>query len=110
MHLLEPLNFFDSCSDGLTLRDRVHDYVSGGSTIKQFVRTPDGTGLAVERESGGDAWVVRDLGSDLQLAGRWTAADHVVVLNGGKFASTEAFCSKLTEFRRPVPCNVFDGH
>lgn len=96
MHLLEPLNFFDSCSDGLTLRGRVQDYVSEDSNIKQFVRTPDGTGLAVERESGGDTWVVRDLGSDLQLAGRWTAADHVVVLNGGKFTSTEAFCSKLT--------------
>lgn len=96
MHLLEPLNFFDSCSDGLTLRGRIHDYVSEDSSIKQFVRTPDGTGLAVERESGGDAWVVRDLGTDLQLAGRWTAADHVVVLNGGKFPSTEAFCSKLT--------------
>ena len=96
MHLLEPLSFFDSCSDGLILRSRVHDYVSEDSNIKQFVRTPDGAGLAVERESGGDAWVVRDFGTDLQLAGRWTAADHVVVLNGGKFTSTEACRSNLT--------------
>lgn len=89
MHLLEPLNFFNSCSDGLTLQGRLHDYLSGESKIKQFVRTPDGTGLAVVRETGGDAWIVHDFGTVLQRAGQWTAADYVVVLNGGKSISTE---------------------
>jgi hypothetical protein len=83
--MLEPLSFFDSRSDGLTLLGRVHDYITDGEPrIKQFVRTPDGTGLAVVREQGGDAWIVRDHGTSLQRAGRWTTADNVVVLNGGK--------------------------
>lgn len=93
MHVLDPLNFFDSCSDGLTLRGHVLDYVPDeDSHIKQFVRTPDGTGLAVVRETAGEAWIVRDLGTVLQRAGRWTEADHVVVLNGGKFTSREVIC------------------
>jgi hypothetical protein len=86
VHVLEPLNFFDSCSDALLLCDRALDYVSDeDSHIKKFVRTPDGTGLAVVRESGGETWVVRDFGTILQRASRWTVADYVVVLNGGKF-------------------------
>ena len=85
VHMLEPLTFFDSRSDGLTLLGRVQDYITDGeSRIKQFVRTPDGTGLAVVREQGGDAWIVRDHGTSLQRAGRWTTPDNVVVLNGGK--------------------------
>lgn len=97
MHVLEPLNFFDSCSDGLTLRGRLHDYPSDeGSHIKRFVRTPDGMGLAVVRETGGEAWMVRDLGTVLQHAGRWTEADRVVVLNGGRSTSSEVACPKLT--------------
>ncbi len=86
VHMLDPLNFFDSRSDGLTLLGRVQDYmIDGEPHIKQFVRTPNGTGLAVVRETGGDAWIVRDHGTSLQRAGHWTTADNVVVLNGGKF-------------------------
>jgi hypothetical protein len=85
------LNFFDSRSDGFTLRDRIREYVSDeDSYIKQFVRTPDGTGLAVVRETGGEAWIVRGLGTALQRAGRWTAADYVVVLDGGESTWGEA--------------------
>ena len=95
VHVLEPLNFFDSRSDGLTLRDRIHEYVSDeDSHIKQFVRTPDGTGLAVVREQGGEAWLVRGLGTVLQRASRWTAADYVVVLDGGKSTWNEATSPK----------------
>ncbi|KAI0307694.1 WD repeat-containing protein [Multifurca ochricompacta] len=89
VYVLEPLDFFDSHSDGLTIRRRVHDRVTDeDSRIKRFVRTPDGTGLAVVRETGGDAWIMRNLGTELQHAGRWTAADHVVVLNGGQSFAT----------------------
>jgi len=89
VHTLEPLNFFDSRSDGLTLLGRVHDYVADSKQrIKQFVRTPDGMGLAVVRETGGDAWIVRDHGTSLQRTGRWATADNVVVLNRGKFYIT----------------------
>lgn len=96
LHLLEPLNFFDSRSEGLTLQGHIHDSVSEDSNIKHFVRTPDGMGLGIVRETGGEAWIVRDLGTVLQRVDRWAAADHVVVLNGGKSTSTEAACSKLT--------------
>ncbi|KAH9969083.1 WD repeat-containing protein [Russula dissimulans] len=89
VHVLEPLNFFDSYSGGLTLRCRLHDYLSDeDSYIKRFVRTPDGMGLAVVRETGGEAWMVRDLGTVLQRADRWTEADCVVVLNGGRSLAT----------------------
>lgn len=94
--MLEPLNFFDSHSDGLTLLGRVHDYITDGDPrIKRFVRTPDGTGLAVVRETGGDAWVVRDHGTSLQRAGKWTTADNVVVLNGGKLYIARSDCRNL---------------
>jgi hypothetical protein len=87
VHVLEPLKLFDSCCEGPTLCGRILDDVSDEDLhIKRFVRTPDGTGLAVVRETGGEAWIVRDVGTVLQRAGRWTAADYVVVLNGGKFA------------------------
>lgn len=90
MHVLEPLNFFDSYSGGLTLRGRLHDYLSDeDSYIKRFVRTPDGMGLAVVRETGGETWMVRDLGTVLQRADRWTEADCVVVLDGGKSTLSE---------------------
>ncbi|KAH9064341.1 RAVE protein 1 C terminal-domain-containing protein [Lactarius vividus] len=89
VHMLEPLNFFDSRSDGLTLVGRVHDCTTDGEPrIKQFVRTPDGTGLAIVRETGGDAWTVRDHGTSLQRAGKWTTADNVVVLSGGRSFAT----------------------
>ena len=100
VHMLEPLNFFDSRSDGLTLLGSVHDYMTDAeSRIKQFVRTPDGTGLAVVRETGGDAWIMRDHGTSLQRAGRWTTADNVVVLNGGKFYMTQGDCRNYTPFQ-----------
>jgi hypothetical protein len=99
VHMLEPLSFFDSQSDGLTLLGRVHDYMTDGeSHIKQFVRTPDGTGLAVVRETGGDAWIVRDHGTSLQRAGKWTTADNVVVLNGGKLYIARSDCRNLSTF------------
>lgn len=96
MHVLEPLNFFDSHSDGLTLRDRIREYVSDeDSYIKQFVRTLDGTGLAVVREAVVEAYTVCGHGTVLQPVGRWTAADYVVVLDGGKFTRNEAACQNL---------------
>ncbi|KAI0286916.1 RAVE protein 1 C terminal-domain-containing protein [Russula aff. rugulosa BPL654] len=89
VYVLEPLSFFDSRSDGLTLRDHIHEFVSDEeSYIKQFVRTPDGTGLAVVRETVVEACTVRGHGTVLQRAGRWTAADYVVVLDGGRSLAT----------------------
>ncbi len=108
VHVLEPLNFFDSRSDGLTLRDHIHEYVSDEeSYIKKFVRTPDGTGLAIVREAGVEALVVRGHGAVLQRAGRWTAADYVVVLDGGKSTWNEAACQKLNLTLQGGPLQPF---
>jgi hypothetical protein len=108
VHVLEPLNFFDSHSDGLTLRDRIHEYVSDEeSYIKQFVRTPDGTGLAVVRETVIEACTVSGHGTILQRAGRWTAADYVVVLDGGKSTWNEAACQKLNVTLQGGPLRLF---
>jgi hypothetical protein len=99
VHVLEPLNFFDSRSDGLTLRDRIHEYVSDEeSYIKQFVRTPDGTGLAVVRETVVETSAVCSHGTILQHAGRWTTADYVVVLDGGKSTWNELACHNNVTF------------
>ncbi|KAI9513046.1 RAVE protein 1 C terminal-domain-containing protein [Russula earlei] len=101
VHVLEPLNFFDSRSGGLTLRGRVHD-LDEDSHIKQFVRTPDGSGLAIVRETGGEAWMVRDFGTVLQRTGRWTEADFVVVLNEGRsFATFSTSTCNLTLHTTP---------
>ena len=52
--------------------------------IVRFVRTPEGKGVGVIREEGGEAWVVRGRGTRLGRAGRWDKGDHVVVLDGGQ--------------------------
>jgi hypothetical protein len=108
VYVLEPLSFFDSRSDGLTLRDHIHEVVSDEeSYIKQFVRTPDGTGLAVVRETVVEACTVRGHGTVLQRAGRWTAADYVVVLDGGKSTWNEAACQNLNVTLQGGPLQLF---
>lgn len=108
VYVLEPLSFFDSRSDGLTLRDHIHEFVSDEeSYIKQFVRTPDGTGLAVVRETVVEACTVRGHGTVLQRAGRWTAADYVVVLDGGKSTWNEAACHNLNVTLQGGPLQLF---
>jgi hypothetical protein len=52
--------------------------------IVRFVRTPEGRGVGVVREGGGDAWIVRERGTRLGRAGRWDDGDLVVVLDGGE--------------------------
>ncbi|KAI0271408.1 WD repeat-containing protein [Gloeopeniophorella convolvens] len=103
VHALEPLSFFDSQPNGLVLRSRVLDYpFLDQSHIRRFVRTPDGAGLAVVRETGGEAWILRDFGTGLQRAGQWSTADHVVVLNGGlSFATFSNATNILTLHSSP---------
>jgi len=81
---LEPLNFFDARSDGLNLHSKGLNRVAAEeSQIVRFVRTSEGKGVAVVRKGGGEAWYVRERGTQLVRANRWITADHVVVLNGG---------------------------
>lgn len=50
----------------------------------RFVRTPEGKGVGVIREKGGESWIVGGKGMDkLERVARWPAADLVVVLDGG---------------------------
>lgn len=84
---LNPLNFFDARSDGLELCAQGLERVpEEDSHVRRFVRTPDGRGVAVVREDGGEVWTVHEQGSKLVRELRWAAADHVVVLNRGKFS------------------------
>lgn len=53
------------------------------SKIAEFVRTPEGKGVGVIREDGGEAWIVKERGTMLGRAGRWVKGDHVVILDGG---------------------------
>jgi hypothetical protein len=64
--------------------------------IVRFVRTPEGKGVGVIREEGGEAWVVRGRGTRLGRAGRWDKGDHVVVLDGGKNRFTPTI-EKITQ-------------
>ncbi|KAH7928501.1 hypothetical protein BV22DRAFT_1004629 [Leucogyrophana mollusca] len=70
--------------------------------ILRFVRTPAGRGVAVVRTNGGDVWRVTQGGSNLARAGRWSSADHIVVLDGGKlFATYSSVDSVLTLHSSP---------
>ncbi|KAA1467902.1 hypothetical protein DENSPDRAFT_906985 [Dentipellis sp. KUC8613] len=85
---LDPLKFFDARADGLLQDSQAMDRVpEEESHILHFVRTPNGAGLGVLRERGGEAWYVRERGTKLDRARRWAAADHVVVLDGRIFAT-----------------------
>jgi hypothetical protein len=55
------------------------------SKILHFVRTPAGRGVAVVRAEGGETWMITESGSNLSRLNSWSSADHVVVLDGGKY-------------------------
>ncbi|KAJ7786153.1 RAVE protein 1 C terminal-domain-containing protein [Mycena metata] len=84
-----PLLFLDAHVDGLRLSAHALDAVpSEESHIVRFVRTPEGGGVGVIRESGGEAWRVVGNGSRLIRSGSWSTADHIVVLDGGRGYAT----------------------
>ncbi|KAJ7042393.1 RAVE protein 1 C terminal-domain-containing protein [Mycena alexandri] len=84
-----PLLFLDAHVDGLRLSAHALDAVpSEESHIVRFVRTPEGGGVGVVRESGGEAWRVVGNGSGLIRSGTWSTADHIVVLDGGRSYAT----------------------
>ncbi|KAJ7630787.1 RAVE protein 1 C terminal-domain-containing protein [Roridomyces roridus] len=77
---LSPLLFLDAHT--------IEAEVAEESRIVRFVRTPEGSGVGVMRETGGEAWIVSSDGSRLLRSGKWPAADHVVVLDGGRCHAT----------------------
>ncbi|CAK5280165.1 unnamed protein product [Mycena citricolor] len=77
-----PSSFFDADPEGLLSLSAAPEWRNAEeSRILRFVRTPDGSGVGVIRETGGEAW---NLGQNhgLQRAVQWGAADQVVVLDG----------------------------
>ncbi|KAJ7487439.1 RAVE protein 1 C terminal-domain-containing protein [Mycena galericulata] len=86
---LSPLLFLDAHPDGLRLCSQTIEAVPAEeSPIFRFVRTPEGGGVGVMRATGGEAWRVVGNGSRLIRAGKWSTADHMVVLDGGRSHAT----------------------
>ncbi|KAI0068306.1 WD repeat-containing protein [Artomyces pyxidatus] len=101
---LEPLNFFDARSDGLILRAQGTDRaLEEESRILGFVRTPEGQGLGVVRECGGEAWFARERGSKLVRAGHWPTADLAVVLDGGRYFATYSKTNGILTLHSTIP-------
>ncbi|KAJ7654974.1 RAVE protein 1 C terminal-domain-containing protein [Mycena polygramma] len=84
-----PMLFLDAHADGLRLRAQTIEAVPAEeSHIVRFVRTQEGSGVGVLRETGGEAWRVVANGSRLIRSGKWSAADYIVVLDGGRSYAT----------------------
>ncbi|KAJ7706334.1 WD repeat-containing protein [Mycena rosella] len=84
-----PLLFLDAHVDGLRLCAQTVEAVPAeDSHIVRFVRTPEGSGVGVIRANGGEAWRVVHNGSRLIRSGKWSTADHIVVLDGGRSHAT----------------------
>ncbi|KAF7320375.1 WD repeat protein [Mycena kentingensis (nom. inval.)] len=82
---LSPTLFLDAQPGGLVAcAETIAAVPAEESRILRFVRTPDGTGVGVVRETGGEAWQLS--GNDCQLSrmGRWVDGDHIVVLDRGQ--------------------------
>ncbi|KAF8578745.1 hypothetical protein K439DRAFT_1361373 [Ramaria rubella] len=93
-HDFEPLAFFDAQRQGLvrTAADDHEDYSSANNEelIERFVRTPDGSGVAVIRTSGGEAWTVTGQRDAIRLRrlGRWHGTGVVAILDSGRTTAT----------------------
>ncbi|KAJ6509386.1 RAVE protein 1 C terminal-domain-containing protein, partial [Mycena vitilis] len=84
-----PMLFLDAHADGLRLRTQTIEAVPAEeSHIVRFVRTQEGSGVGVLRETGGEAWRVVANGSRLIRSGKWSTADYIVVLDGGRSHAT----------------------
>lgn len=79
-----PMLFLDAQVGGLRRCAQTIEAVPAeDSRIVRFVRTPEGGGVGIVREHGGEAWRVLGNGARLIRSGKWPTADHVVVLDGG---------------------------
>lgn len=93
---VSPLAFFDGQSAGLHLHAKgLNRLPHEESKIRRLVRTPAGRGVAVVRGDGGEVWRVIEGGSQLARGRRWSNADHVVVLDGGKMISSFTTCGLI---------------
>ncbi|KAJ7492768.1 RAVE protein 1 C terminal-domain-containing protein [Mycena latifolia] len=103
-----PLLFLDGQMDGLRMRSQTIKAVPAEeSHILRFVRTPEGGGVGVIRATGGEAWRVVRNGSRLIRSGKWSAADHIVVLDGGRshaiYSAAEGILTLSSESQATLP-------
>ncbi|KAJ6604501.1 RAVE protein 1 C terminal-domain-containing protein [Mycena vulgaris] len=103
-----PLLFLDAHADGLRLCSQTVEAVPGeDSHIVRFVRTPEGGGVGVIRANGGEAWRVVRNGSRLIRSGKWSTADHIVVLDGGRshatYSATDGILTLSSESQTVLP-------
>jgi hypothetical protein len=102
---LSPMSFFDAQPDGLRLSAMAIERVpEEESDLVRLVRTPEGRGVGVMRANGGgEAWRAVEHGTRLVRSRRWTSADQVVVLQGGKififFLDRKSFMGHRADIR-----------
>ncbi|EKM61140.1 uncharacterized protein PHACADRAFT_134380 [Phanerochaete carnosa HHB-10118-sp] len=103
-HKLDPLPFFDACSDGLALQGNVQDVRSRHSSalprrISRFVRTPDGEGLGILRQDGtAEVWKTSPGARRVFLHAAVTDSIEPItimaVLQGGQYFATYSNSSR----------------
>lgn len=120
---MDPLLFFDGQKDGMRLLARSAESdaaldAPSASSIRTFLRTPEGRGLAVVREDSIEAWHFHTdpAKSALQLKklGHWGSADLVAVFDEGRriiaYDRTNLTLTLLASDTSPSPdhnCSVF---
>ncbi|EIN14095.1 WD repeat-containing protein [Punctularia strigosozonata HHB-11173 SS5] len=84
---IDLLSFFDAQPRGLRQHGMTHNdgpNANHAQDILRFLRTSDGRGLAVVKESGGEHFSVDQHGTTITRVGEWATAGNIVVLNQGR--------------------------
>ncbi|OCB85636.1 hypothetical protein A7U60_g7286 [Sanghuangporus baumii] len=82
---MDPLQFFQDGRKGMNLLAQGPDFnESETSKILRFVRTPEGRGFAIVRESFVEAWILHSDIAHMKCLGRWENADLVAILDRGR--------------------------
>ncbi|KAF8500659.1 WD repeat-containing protein [Hysterangium stoloniferum] len=89
-YAFNPLSFFNAEQEGLrrvAINDHENriDHLEQEEIIEKFVRTPEGTGVAVVRTSGGEAWTFDQQSGNayLRRVGAWRGKGPVAVFDEG---------------------------
>ncbi|KAH8120057.1 RAVE protein 1 C terminal-domain-containing protein [Phellopilus nigrolimitatus] len=95
---MDPLQFFEEDGrNGMILLAQGPSFnESDTSKIIRFVRTPEGRGLAIVRESSVEAWHLHSGSAEMRRLGRWKGANLVAVLERGKSVALYSESSEKT--------------
>ena len=84
-YTLDPPLFFDGQDGGLSFESHGPNFrKSSTSSIRKFVRSPEGRGLAVMRENTVETWHIRAGSHEARYINTWPISDRVIVLDFGK--------------------------